>query len=229
MTNRKRIRALWGGVGAAALLFSWMLAGASPARGQDGPANAAADAVDASAMNEGPAGLNSAQQARMRLSSGNRAAAQAEKFDAKASAEKDPKKQEELRAKAKKQFEAAIVDYQEALKQDPKLVEAYVGLAGLMIKAGRIEQSIETLEVALKVDPASLKALAARGRAQLAAFKVDDAKATYDRIAAESAKDGKGFLAEMRAWLEAQRAKLGPEMKQAVEDLDRWIHEREGT
>ena len=212
------------GLVAASLIFlpasSWA---------QDGPANQAAEQADANASNEGPESLNTAQQARMRLSSGNRAAAQAEKFDAKAAAEKDKKKQEELRAKAQKSFDTAIADYQQALKLDPKLVEAYVGLAELMIKAGRIEQSIQTLEAALKVDPQSLKAMAAKGRAQLKGFKVDDAKATYDRIAAESGKAAKSYLADMRAWLEEQRAKLGPEMKQAIEDLDRWIHDREGT
>lgn len=227
MANRKRIRSMGSGVGAAALLLSWTLAGAGPVGAQDGPAANAADQVDSSGVNEGPEALNTKQQARMRLSSGNRAVAQADKLDAKAAAEKDPEKQKALREKAKKSFESAIADYQQALKLDPTLVEAYVGLAELMIKAGKIEQSIQTLEAALKVDPQSLKALAAKGRAQLAAFKVDDAKATYDRLAAESGKAGRSFLGEMRTWLDDKRAKLGPEMKQAIDDLDAWIRERE--
>lgn len=172
--------------------------------------------------------LNYKQQARMKLSSANRSVSLGEKYDAKAVAASEPKKQEELRAKAKKSYESAIADYREALSLDGKLVEAYVGLAELMIKAGKIEQSIQTLEVALNVDPKSLKALAAKGHAQLAGFKVEDAKATYERIAAESGRAAKGYLTDMRAWLDVQRAKLGPEMKQAVEDLDHWIHEREG-
>jgi len=214
-----------GGVAALCVAVLTLMVGAAVA--QDGPANAASAGAVGSDESDAPE-LNTAQQARLRLSSGNRSAGQAEKFDAKAAAEKDPKKQEELRAKAKKQFEAAIVDYQEALKLDPKLVEAYVGLAELMIKAGRIEQSIQTLETALNLDPKSLKAMTAKGRAQLAGFKVEDAKATYDRIAAESAKAGKGYLAEMRAWLDKQRTTVPAELKQAIEDFDRWIHEREG-
>lgn len=224
MTLRFRFSRL---AGAAVLCTAALAFAAGAAVAQDGPANAAAAGAVGADESDAPE-LNTAQQARMRLSSGNRSAAQAEKFDAKAAAEKDPKKQEELRAKAKKQFEAAIADYQQALKLDPKLVEAYVGLAEMMIKAGKFEESIQTLEAALRLDPQSLKALAARGRAQLKSFKVDDAKATYDRIAAESGKAAKSYLADMRAWLTEQRAKLGPEMKQAIEDLDRWIHEREG-
>ena len=66
-----------------------------------------------------------------------------------------------------------------------------------------------------------------RGRAQLSGFRVADAKATYEAIAAADSKEAKEFLAEMRTWLQAQRSRLGPEMQDAIDELDRWIRERE--
>lgn len=196
-------------------------------KAQDGPSVTMSDEAETNANPDAPDALNTAQQARMRLSGGNRAAAKAEKLDAKAAAATDAAKKEELRGKAKTAYEEAIAEYQAALKLDPKLIEAYVGLGELMLKAGRFDQAIQTMERALELDPQSVKALTAKGRAQLASFKVGDAKATYDRLAAESAKAAHTFLAEMRSWLDAQRAKLGPEMAEAVAELDSWIKERE--
>lgn len=185
--------------------------------------------AESNAMSQAPEGQNTAQRARMKLTEANRAHALFEKLDAQLAGETDPARQKEIREKAQKQLGAAAADYQAALKLDPKLIDAHVGLAELMVETGRLDQAIQTLDRALEIDPKSLRALEARGRAQLAGFRVAEAKACYERIATESAKAGKSFLAEMRRWLEAQRGKLGPEMKSAVEDLDRWIREREST
>ena len=205
------------------------LAAAPPMQAQDDTGSSRSENVESTVITgetaQGPP--NPAQEARMRLSSANRWVAQGEKLAAKEAKATDAKKKEELRGKAKSSYEAAIADYQAALKLDPKLVEAYVGLAGLMIKSGRIEQAIQTAEKALEIDPQSVKALVAKGEAQLAGFKISDAKATYDRLAAASAKAAKSYLSEMRTWLEAQRAKLGPELAAAVAELDSWIRERE--
>jgi tetratricopeptide (TPR) repeat protein len=197
------------------------------ARAQDGPSATISDEAESNANPDAPTALNTVQQARLKLSDGNRSTAQAEKLEAKAAAASDAAKKEELHGKAKKAYEAAIADYQTAIKLDPKLAEAYVGLAEMMIKSGKIDQAIQTTEKALEIDPQSVHALITKGKAQLAGFKVPDAKATYDRLAAESAKEAKSFLAVMRTWLEAQRARLGPEMKAAVDELDAWIKERE--
>lgn len=197
------------------------------ATAQDGPAATISDEAESNANPDAPDALNTAQQARMRLSGANRSAAQGEKLDAKVAATSDAAKKEEYRAKAKKAYESAIADYQAALKLDPKLVEAYVGLAELMIKSGKVDQAIQTTEKALEIDPQSIHALVTKGKAQLAGFKVSDAKATYDRLASDSSKAAKSFLVEMRAWLDAQRARLGPEMKAAIDELDAWIKERE--
>src|SRR6185436_18502973 len=105
------------------------LAPSRSARAQEGPAATMSDEAESNATADAPDNLNKAQQARLQLSAGNRAAAQAEKLDAKAAATTDAKKQADLRAKAKKEFEDAIHDYQAAIKLDPKVPEAYVGLA----------------------------------------------------------------------------------------------------
>jgi tetratricopeptide (TPR) repeat protein len=216
---------------AAAPLLPLLLASglAAAARAQEGPSATMTDEAHSNVMAEEAAegALNPAQQARMKLSSANRSVAQAEKLEAKQAAATDPKKRQELHEKAEKAYNSAIADYQAALKLDPKLVEGYVGLAQLMVKSGKIEQAIQVTEKALELDPGSIKALLARGRAQLAGFQVSEAKATYERLVAESAKAGKEFLAEIKGWLDAQRARLGPEMAEAVTELERWIGERE--
>lgn len=219
------VRAVPLGLAAVLALF----ATAAPLEAQDGPSATIGEEAETNTMADdaADAALNPAQQARMRVSAANRSIAQGEKLEAKAADAKDEKKRNELRDKAKKSFESAIGDYQAALRLDPKLAEAYVGLATLMVRSGRIDQALATVEQALQIEPGSVDALMAKGRAQLAGFKVNDAKATYDRLAADSAKNAKKYLGEMRSWLDATRAKLGPEMAEAVAELDRWIGERE--
>jgi len=194
---------------------------------QESPADAAEQEADQNAINTGPEGLNTAQQARMHLSGANRAVAVAEKFDKKAAAASAEADKKEYRDKAKASFEEAIREYQMAIKQDPKLVDAWVGLANLMIKSAHYDQAIATFDRALALDKKSTAALVGKGRAYLATFKINEAKAVYEELAVESAKAAKGYLAEFRAWLEAQRARLGPEMAQAVAELDAWLAERE--
>ncbi len=213
---------------ALALLAALALATtAAPLAAQESPADAAVNEAEDNAINTGPEGLNTAQQARMHLTGGNRAVSQAEKFDKKAAAATSEADKKEYRDKAKASFEEAIQEYQSALKQDPKLVDAWVGLANLMIKSGHFDQAIATFDRALALDKKSTAALVGKGRAYLATFKVAEAKAVYEELALDSAKAAKGFLAEFRAWLEAQRARLGPEMAQAVAELDAWLAERE--
>jgi tetratricopeptide (TPR) repeat protein len=194
---------------------------------QDGPANQALDQADENAQEHGPDTLNTKQQARMHLAGGNRAVAVAEKFDKKAAATTDEARQKEFRDKAKASFEEAIQEYQAAIKQDPALVDAWVGLANLMLKSAHYDQAVATFDRALALDKKSTAALVGKGRAYLATFKVNEAKAVYEELAVESAKAAKEYLAEFRAWLEARRAKFGPDMAQAVAELDAWLAERE--
>jgi tetratricopeptide (TPR) repeat protein len=199
----------------------------APLAAQESPADRALQDAEDAAHDTGPESLNTAHQARMHLSGGNRAVAVAEKFDKKALAATNEADQKKYREKAKASFEEAIKEYEAAVKQDPKLVDAWVGLANLMIKSARYDQAIATFDRALAIDKKATAALVGKGRAYLATYKVADAKAVYEELAAESAKDAKSFLAEFRAWLEAQRAKLGPDMAQAIAELDAWLKERE--
>jgi len=197
-------------------------------RAQDGPAQTAVDnAFERASSDEGPSTLNSAQQARLKLSEAKRSYSQAEKYDQKAQAAKGDKDKQKYRDKAKEYFETAIADYKAALKLDPKLAEAWVGLAGLMVKSGHFDLAIQTYDKALELEPGNLDALAGKGHAELGGFKVADAQAIYEQIAAADKKAGRAFIADMRSWLEATRPRVGPEMADAVSQLDSWISERE--
>lgn len=191
------------------------------------PSDMMSGEAESNATMQGPEALNTAQQARLKLGQAKRSLAQFDKLEAQLAQEPAGEKKQKLREKAQKQFDSATADFQAALKIDPRLVEAHVGLAELMLRAGKVDPAIQTLDRALEIDPKSLDALALRGRAQLAGFRVADAKATYESIAAASAEEARRYLAEMRTWLQAQRSRLGPEMKDAIDELDRWIRERE--
>jgi tetratricopeptide (TPR) repeat protein len=209
----------------AALAFTLLHPAAARAQG---PAEDAEEHADEAARpDDGPEAFNTVQQARMKLSSAEREVARADKLDEKAKASKSASEQTKLREKAKESFESAISDYKEALKMDPKLVEAWVGIAGLMAKSAHFELAIETYDKALELAPDDVEAMIGKGHAELAAFKVNEAKASYEKIAAASAKAGHQFIADMRVWLDATRSRLGPEMADAVAQLDSWIKARE--
>lgn len=177
--------------------------------------------------------LNTSQQAYMKLLSGQRLQKQAEKYESKATAANSESKREKLLAKAKTAFEGAIRDYVTALRLDNTQYEAYVGLGVLFAKAGQHEQSLESFKQALELDPANVDALLGSARAQIASFKVEDAKATYGELGNLDEASAGVLLAEMRVWLDAQKSRLGPdaavEVGDAINDFDRWISDNEGS
>ena len=209
----------------AALAFALIAPAAVHAQG---PAQDAEEhASEAGQPDSGPDTLNTVQAARLQISAAVRDEARAEVFEQKAKAATSKSDQKKFGDKAKGAFDDAIGEYKAALKLDPRLVEAWVGMAGLMTRAARFDLAIQTYDKALAIAPDDVQALAGKGRAELAAFKVTEAKATYERIAATSAAAGHDFIHEMRAWLDATRPRLGPEMAQAIAQLDAWIAERE--
>ncbi len=177
--------------------------------------------------------LNTAQQANMKLLSAQRQQKQAQKYEDKAAAASSDKKQAKFKEKAKAAFEGAIRDYVAALRMDATLHEAFVGLGQLFAKAGQHDQSMESFQQALSLDPGNSEAMLGQARIQLATFKVEDAKTSYGELVMADGKAAGVLLAEMRAWLNGQNARLGPEVAQEVTDamaaLDVWISEKESS
>lgn len=208
-------------------------AGLVPAMAQDNPEDRLSDDFeDANQADFDP--IARAREARTRLTEAKRGVAQGEKLEKQETAAKNEADRSRLHEQVAKAYSGAIENFRGALRADPKLVEAWIGLAELMVRAGRFDQAVQTFDRALALEADSAEALAGKaraiagkGRTQLAGFKVSEAQATYETLAALDAAAARGFLAEMRTWLESIRPKLGPEMNDAVTSLDAWIRERE--
>jgi len=212
---------------ACGCLMAVVLAGATVALAQESPQDKLESETEESTTADRSAAQSPALQARNHSSAGDRLVAQGEKLEKKVAGERDATRRDELTQRVRTSYESAIHEYTAALKLDPTLTSAYVGLGSLLTKAGRFDQAIATFDQALKESPGDEDALLGRGRAQLAGFKVLDAQATYDELAPRDSKKARQLLGEMRAWLEARRPKLGPDMAQAVADFDTWLGERE--
>ncbi len=205
-----------------------LLATPGALRAQDGPAQSAQDDADAAgAPNSGPSSLNTVQQARMKLAGAKRSVAHAEKFEAKSVAATDETEKKAEHDKAQAAYKDAIVAYQEAIKLDPRLIEAWNGFAALLIKGGRPDLAVKSYDHALAIAPKNADALSGKAHAELVAFKVADAEATYDQLTKVSRKAARRLISDMRVWLDAERPHLAPEMAQAAADLDAWISARE--
>jgi len=76
-------------------------------------------------------------------------------------------------------LDPAITNTQKAIKLDNRLSPVHTTLGVLLIEKGEYEKAHESLERALKLDPANFEAYRARARAFKAQQRIDEAEATY--------------------------------------------------
>src|ERR1700744_4828559 len=85
-------------------------------------------------------------------------------------------KQQAHSALANGQWDAAIQDYEKAVALDPKEVELRVELGAVLMKAGRLPDSIATFQEALHLAPHNLAAELGLARAYRAVHSYDETK-----------------------------------------------------
>jgi len=122
-------------------------------------------------------------------------------------------------------YAAAFAKFQESVQLDPRNAEAWNYYGYTSRKLGNYDDALAAYGKALTLKPGYPDALEYRGEAYLGLNRVDDAKQAYlDLYAGNRALAGK-LLSAMKGWSAAQRG--GSAGAANLDDLDKWIHERE--
>jgi len=123
-------------------------------------------------------------------------------------------------------FSAARVKFEEAVKADASLKEAWNLVGFTSRKLGDYERSLAAYEKALALDPSYGEAIEYRAEAFLGLNRLDDAKSAYLTLLASARNHADVLLESMRRWVvERRRAPAGV----AAADIDafaKWVEAR---
>ena len=128
-------------------------------------------------------------------------------------------------AKAHDLYAKSLGKFEEAVKLDDTLAEAwnYVGYSNR--KLGNYDAALAAYEKALALKPGYPDALEYRGEAYLGLNRVSDAQQAYLDLYAGNRQLAAKLLAAMKSWVAAQRASPSGGAS-GLDDLNKWIQER---
>jgi tetratricopeptide (TPR) repeat protein len=142
-----------------------------------------------------------------------------------AKADKDEKRAK-YQGKAEKAYEKALAQFAAAVHQDADMYQAwnYVGFAERHL--GHYDESLQAYAKALELKPDYPDAIEYRGEAFLALNKIDEAKAAYMNLFANSRPLADQLMGAMQRWVGARHNDAQPVQGIDVEDFQHWIDER---
>jgi tetratricopeptide (TPR) repeat protein len=121
-------------------------------------------------------------------------------------------------------YETALKHFDEAVRFDGSMHEAYTYIGYANRKLGRYQQSLKAYDVALRINPDSPYAIEYQGVAFLGLNRVDEARFNYLRLYALDTEQAHKLFLAMQAWLEQNRAK--PPKGVDIAAFEAWIAER---
>ncbi len=89
----------------------------------------------------------------------------------------------------KKDLEAALADYNIAIRNDPKNVEGYDYRADVYKELGQLDRAISDYNMSIRIDPSYAAAYYSRGRVYEEMGRIDDAVADYHSSLSAPPKD----------------------------------------
>ena len=128
---------------------------------------------------------------------------------------------------ARKEYAAALKDFQTAASAKPDDHRAHNGAGYALRKLGNYDAALQSYERALTIAPASIEAIEYRGEAYLGLNRLDDAKQAYMHLFVHDRAASTVLMKAMSAWIEKQRAQPGPVDPAAVAAFDAWVRERD--
>ena len=157
---------------------------------------------------------------------GVHAVRKADRFQAASTQLTDAGKKSKALREAHDQYASALVKFEQAVNLDPRMHEAwnYVGYTNR--KLGNYDIALAAYERTLALQPGYPEALEYRGEAYLAMSRIADAEQAYLDLFASNRGLADKLLVAMRSWIDAQRMTAAGIDATAVNDLDKWVHER---
>ncbi len=168
---------------------------------------------------------NITQQAQMSYHSGVRSLKQAEKLEAKLP-NLEGKKRTAAEEKIVKAYTGAVESFQDAIRTNPKLVEAYAGLATALRRSGNPAEALKVSSRGLQLAPAEDALFAEWAEAILGLDMLGDATQAYGQLRETNPAWAEVLMGAMQRWLTSHQADpqgLEPEDVQRLAD---WMNEQ---
>ncbi len=169
---------------------------------------------------------NVSQAAMSYYHAGHRSFARAEKMESKLD-ETPASKREKTMAKIEKAYQDAIDSYLQAIRTNPKLLEAYTELGQSYRAVDKHAEAVQVYNAVLKMAPENVDSIYGRGEAFLALNYLREAATTYAELAEGNAEHAAKLMASMKAWVAERRENPGELRPDAVETLALWIEQQE--
>ena len=128
---------------------------------------------------------------------------------------------------ARKEYEAALKDFQAAAAAAPDNYRAHNGAGYALRKLGRYDRALESYERALTLAPSSSEAIEYRAEAYLGLNRLDEAKQAYMHLFVHDRAASNTLMTAMKAWADAHRAQAGGVDPATVDAFNTWVRERD--
>jgi tetratricopeptide (TPR) repeat protein len=128
---------------------------------------------------------------------------------------------------ARKEYEAALKDFQAAATAAPDNYRAHNGAGYALRKLGRYDQALESYERALVLAPSSSEAIEYRAEAYLGLNRLDEAKQAYMHLFVHDRAASNVLMTAMKVWAEAHRAQPGGVDPATIDAFNTWVRERD--
>jgi tetratricopeptide (TPR) repeat protein len=140
-------------------------------------------------------------------------------------------KADELEAKnprqARKDYEAALKDFQAAAKLTPDNYRAHTSVGYAYRKLGNYERALESYARALELEPAYTEAIEYRAEAYLGLNRLEDAKQAYMHLFVHDRTTSAVLMKAMKAWVTKRRAEPAGVDTATLSAFAAWVHERD--
>ncbi|HXY76694.1 MAG TPA: tetratricopeptide repeat protein [Steroidobacteraceae bacterium] len=167
-------------------------------------------------------------QARDAYNDGVRYVKKADRYAGDATQQSDAGKKEKATKEAHDNYGSALGKFETAVQLDPSLYEAWNYLGYTNRKLGDYDDALAAYGKALSIKPGYADALEYRGEAYLGVNRVSDAQQAYLDLYPSNRQLASKLLTAMKAYVATQRATPSAGTTTAsLDDLDKWIHERE--
>lgn len=128
---------------------------------------------------------------------------------------------------ARKEYEAALKDFQRAAAAAPDNYRAHNGAGYSLRKLGNYERALESYERALTLAPTSSEAIEYRAEAYLGLNRLTDAKQAYMHLFVHDRMASHVLMKAMKTWVERHRAQPASMEPAAIDAFDAWVRERD--
>jgi tetratricopeptide (TPR) repeat protein len=128
---------------------------------------------------------------------------------------------------ARREFEAAVKDFQDVVRLMPDNYRAHNALGYSLRKLGNYEQALDSYEKALKLAPNFGDAIEYRAEAYLALNRLADAKHSYIHLFVHDRANANVLMTAMKAWVAARRKAASGIDPSALAAFEAWVSERD--